>query len=153
MVNEEKCLVFIKPCNFDRAVEIFAYLEDMLKGQNADFERTLPVHIRNVRRETIEKHYSHIRHIPNYEATIQAFTGGDMILAVYSGRGVCRKIREIIGNTDPLKAKGRLRGVFSKESLEEAMKENKYLNNVIHASADSEEARDEIIIWQAYLGN
>jgi len=150
----ERCFVFIKPENdLGKAAEILGYLEDRLKT-DGEFESTIPVHIKGVNREVIEKHYSHIMGVPHYQPTIGAFVNGDLIALVYTGENICERIRKIIGNTDPQKAEeGTVRKVFSRDSLENAKRYKRYLNNVVHASESGEEAEEEIGLWAGYLNN
>ena len=146
----EKTLVFIKPGNFEQAVEIFSYLEDTVK----DFRRDIPLHILPVPDELIRKHYEHINGLSIYEPTIKAFTGSKegIVLAVYEGKDIIKRVREVIGDTDPKKAReGTIRNIFGRDSFAKACKERRYLNNVIHASANIEEAEKEIEIWEDYI--
>lgn len=144
----EKSLVFIKPGNFEKIVEIFGRLDDLLINS---FTKTLPLHIYSVPRKLIEEHYKHIRHIETYDVTINAFVNGDIIVCIYEGPDIVSRIRNAIGATDPVRAdNGTIRKMFSNDSLEEAMEEKRYLNNVIHASENPKSAKKEIELWGKY---
>lgn len=144
----EKSLVFIKPGNEERVGEIFSYLENML-GDN--FEMASSAIVDGVPREKIEEHYAHLAGLDCYEPTVSAFVGKRIALRIYAGEDIIPRIREIVGNTDPQKAEpGTVRRVFSQDSLEDALRNHRYLNNVIHAS-DREGAEREMEIWAEYL--
>ena len=147
----ERSLVFIKPRNKIIAVDIFNFLDFRL-GESTLFARTIPVDIPRVPRNIIERHYFHIPQEVK-EATIQPFLEQGVILAVYFGEGIADKTRRIIGPKDPLKA-GKdttVRGLFGSDSFDQAFAEKRYLNNVIHASANAEEAEREIELWRDFL--
>jgi len=157
----EVSLVFIKPGNKKQAIEIIEFLEDRLRlsgngSENYCFGRSMYVDIPHVPRKIIEKHYAHI---PDEikESVFKEFEDKGVLLAVYAGEGIIRKIREIVGDTDPLKAgRDTIRGVFSPEgeSLEKALAQRRAVNNVIHSSAKSKknrEAEDEIRNWSHFL--
>lgn len=92
--------------------------------------------------------------MPIYDATINAFLHSEegIVLSVYSGENIIKRIRHVIRNTDPQKAEPEtIRKVFSKDSLEQAFNERRYLNNVIHSSSSREDAEREIRLWKDYL--
>ena len=74
------------------------------------------------------------------------------ILTVYSGNNIIYRVRRAVGETDPRKAKqGSVRQIFSGDSLEIAAREARYLNNVIHASSNNEDAERELRLWREYI--
>lgn len=71
-----------------------------------------------------------------------------MPMIVEGPEGTIKKIRELIGKTNPIEAdKGTIRGDFSTDSYEISNKESRPVHNLIHASESSEEAEREIAIW------
>lgn len=91
----ERCLVFVKPGNdLGLATEVFGFIDEKL---SEDFRRTVPLHIHGVKREVIERHYSHIRNIPQYKPTIESFVKGEVFVTVYIGPEICRRIGVIRG--------------------------------------------------------
>jgi len=146
----EESIVFLKPKNFDKYAEIIPYLDDSLRN----FEKSIPIHILPIPESLIRNHYANIKGKSFYEPTINAFLEAEdgIILMVYRGNNIIERIREIIGDTDPQKAKpGTIRHIFSNDSLDQAYKERRYLNNVIHASANKKDAERERSIWKCYL--
>lgn len=148
-MNIEQTLVFVKPGNFDRCVEIIPYLDNSLEN----FKRSIPVHILPPE-NLIRMHYENIKGKSFYRPTIKAYIEAEdgILLMAYKGYNIISRIREIIGNTDPKKAKpGTIRNVFGNDSFAEAYRERRYLNNVIHASENKKEAERELNIWKDYI--
>ena len=151
----ERTLVFIKPGNSLRSKEIFEYLEDQLKRREIIFfERSAPIRIHAVPEKLIRKHYENIKGKSFYEPTLKAYLecSDGISLATYSGSGIIKALRRIIGDTDPKKAEPfTIRHIFGNDSFVEAYKEKRYLNNVIHASVSRKEAKRELNIWRDYI--
>ena len=148
----EKSLVLIKPGNFGYYLEIFERLHELLEPRK--FLRTRPSHLLKVPEEIIRAHYEHMKNLPVYEATISAFVNSPdgIVLSVYSGEDIIRGIRYVIGDMDPRKAEPwTIRAGFSHDSLEDASREIRYLNNVIHASSSMKDSEREIDLWKDYL--
>ena len=75
-------------------------------------------------------------------------TRGAVIAIILSGENVVNKVREITGYTDPSKAdKGTIRGDLGIDSIINANKEKRSVENLIHASGNNEEAEREIKLW------
>jgi nucleoside-diphosphate kinase len=148
----EKTLVFVKPGNYEHQEIIFDVLEKqcMKKG----FKKSKLFLIKKIPEEAIRKHYQNIKGKSFYEPTINAFLDIDypLLFRTYSGDNIIERVRNAIGDTDPKKAKeGTIRFIFGNDSFEQAYRERRYLNNVIHASSNKKEAKREIEIWKDYL--
>lgn len=71
-----------------------------------------------------------------------------VIAMVLEGENAIKRVREIVGFTDPSKAaKGTIRGDFAADSIERANKEKRATRNLVHASGSIEEAEREIKVW------
>ena len=142
----ERSLVFTKPGNYERYLKIFGYF-GMILGNHS---RTKYVHINPVPREIIEEHYQNLRELPIFEPTIEAFVNpinGGIVAAVFYGDRIIQRARESIGDKDPQKAEPwTVRGTFSKESMDLAWSQRRYLNNAIHASSSLEDTEREILL-------
>lgn len=151
-MEKERSLVFVKPGHLEKWSTILSCLDfGLTEFYRIKFERTIPVRI-FPERDEIEKHYENIRTQPYFKQTIEVYLEQGLILVLYSGAKVIYPIKELVGDTDPQKAKqGTLRKLFSDDSLELAKKENRFLRNVLHASANPEEARRELEIWRKYF--
>ena len=87
-----------------------------------------------------------------FRANMEVYKTGTVFLASYLGTNIISRIRSKIGNLDPLKSESwTIRGRFSKDSAEEARREKRYHNNVIHASSSPDEAARELSLWNHYL--
>jgi len=148
----EKTLVFVKPGNYERQEVIFDVLEKQCLKKG--FKKSKLFLIKKIPEEAIKEHYQNIKGKSFYKPTINAFLdiNYSLLFRTYSGENIIKRIRNAIGDTDPKKAKqGTIRKVFGKDSLAEAYKEKRYLNNVIHASESKKEAERELEIWKEYL--
>ena len=85
---------------------------------------------------------------------IQQITSGPMIAIILSGNHAIEVVRKIVGNTVPLFAEsGTIRGDFSVDSPDLSTKERRALQNLIHASETTEEAKREISLWFEKIEN
>ncbi|MHA2611896.1 MAG: nucleoside-diphosphate kinase [bacterium JZ-2024 1] len=133
MSSKEQTLVLIKPDGVMRGLvgEIFRRLE------------VVPFHLAGMKmikmdRTLAEKHYAEHQGKEFYESLLEFITSGPVICMVLEGEGIIQKLRDLIGATDPEKAKpGTIRGDLA-ESI---------TRNLIHASDSSEKARREISLF------
>lgn len=102
----------------------------------------------NAEVETIRKHYAaHVdKHF--YKGLEAYLMEGPIVAMVFEGFNAVEKSRNIIGHTDPSKAKkGTIRGDLGEDSLERADREKRSVRNLVHASGTKEEAEHEIKLW------
>jgi len=86
---------------------------------------------------------NHIR-----ELMTEFLTTGPIVAMVLEGVHAIENVRRIVGATEPKSAPpGTIRGDFSHVSFEHCNRENKVVMNVIHASANKEDAKYEINLW------
>lgn len=126
----EKTLVLIKPGAIQRelAGEIITRFER--KGI-----KIVGVKMMMLDDYIIEKHYSHLRGEPFFNELKKGMQRTPIIALALEGNGVIKRVRTLIGATNPIEAlPGTIRGDYS-ISLS---------NNVIHASANAEEALIEL---------
>jgi nucleoside-diphosphate kinase len=100
-----------------------------------------------VNRELAEQHYEHLKSKPFFEELIQYIMGDvhktNRVLAlVYQGEDAIKKIRDIVGDTDPEKANPvSIRGAYGRITT------TGVFENVVHASSSPEDAEKEIKLW------
>jgi nucleoside-diphosphate kinase len=100
-----------------------------------------------VSRELAEKHYAHLHDKPFYEELIQYIMGnlhGSQRVAafVYQGEDAIKKIRDIVGDTNPEVANPvSIRGAYGRITT------SGVFENVVHASSSVEDAEMEIKLW------
>ena len=126
----EKTLVLIKPGAIQRelAGEIITRFER--KGI-----KIVGIKMMMLDDYVIDKHYSHLRHEPFFNDLKKGMQRTPIIALALEGNDIIKRVRILIGATNPIEAApGTIRGDYS-ISLS---------NNVIHASANPEEALIEL---------
>jgi nucleoside-diphosphate kinase len=79
---------------------------------------------------------------------VSYITEKPVIAIVLEGEDAIKRVRAMVGNTDPAKAdKGTIRGDLSGDSLAAANKEMRKVHNLVHASDSPESAKREIDVW------
>jgi len=77
-------------------------------------------------------------------------TSGPVVAMVWEGNEAIGNIRKMVGNTLPIfAAPGTIRGDFSTDSPILASVSKRSVRNVVHASGDPEEAKNEVSLWFA----
>ncbi len=83
-----------------------------------------------------------------YDVTIEMMQQGPVIAMVLEGISSIEQVRKMVGPTEPKSAQpGTIRGDFSHISFDHANSKNLGIANLIHASADPQEAAKEIAHW------
>jgi nucleoside-diphosphate kinase len=142
----DRTLVFIKPEHVDIADIVLDELDEIGR-------RLITKKIINVPEDTIKRHYQPLEDRYYYNWLVDSLKNKTIVLAIYEGDDIVKKISEKVGPTDPATApEDTIRGKYSDDSLETAKKERRGPANVIHRSDSDEEAIREINVWSAYLG-
>jgi nucleoside-diphosphate kinase len=104
--------------------------------------------------EHYEQHYEGIGSLRTrrgqqaYDVTLAMMQQGPVIAMVLEGVSAVEQVRKMVGATEPKSAQpGTIRGDFSHISFDHANSNNLGIANLIHASADVEEANKEIAHW------
>jgi nucleoside-diphosphate kinase len=83
-----------------------------------------------------------------FESQLAAMQEGPVIAMVLEGDGAVETVRKMVGDTEPRVAQpGTIRGDYAHVSYGAAAKVGKGVGNVVHASADANEAKKEIAHW------
>lgn len=83
-----------------------------------------------------------------FESQLKNMQQGPVIAMVLEGVGAVETVRKMVGDTEPRSAApGTIRGDYAHVSYDQANASGKSVSNVIHASADSKEAEQEIDHW------
>jgi nucleoside-diphosphate kinase len=83
-----------------------------------------------------------------YDVTLAMMQSGPVIAMVLEGVSAVDQVRKMVGATEPKSAMpGTIRGDFSHVSFDHANGHNVGIANLIHASADTDEASKEIAHW------
>lgn len=79
---------------------------------------------------------------------LKFMTNGPVMAICLEGINAVDGVRKMVGSTEPKQAlPGTIRGDFAHVSFAYADKENKAIENLIHASGNVEEAKQEIALW------
>jgi nucleoside-diphosphate kinase len=85
-----------------------------------------------------------------FETTVAGMMEGPVIAFVLEGIEAAELVRKMVGSTEPKSAQpGTIRGDYSHISYGHANSQGTPIPNVIHASADADEAAKEIAHWFA----
>lgn len=101
----------------------------------------------HVSKELAEKHYAHMKDKPFFDELIKYITGKlherrKVMAMVYWGEEAIEKVRELAGATNPEEADPvSIRGAYGRITTKGIYE------NVIHTSANAEEAENEIKLW------
>jgi nucleoside-diphosphate kinase len=83
-----------------------------------------------------------------FEVTLEMMQEGPVIAIVLEGIEAVSLVRKMAGTTEPKEAlPGTIRGDFAHVSFTHANKKDRGIANIIHASGDIEEAKQEIAHW------
>ncbi len=145
----ERTLIILKPDAVQRGIvgEIIARFEKaglkiiamkMLQPDEAHYHHHY---------ETISKMVSR-RGQAAFDVTLEMMQRGPVIAAVLEGIEAVPIVRKMVGTTEPKEATpGTIRGDYAHVSFEHANGLNVGIPNLIHASGDSDEAKQEIEHW------
>jgi nucleoside-diphosphate kinase len=85
-----------------------------------------------------------------FDVTLAMMQEGPVIFAVLEGLKAVSLVRKMVGDTEPEKAApGTIRGDYAHMGFEHSNKEKIGVPNIIHASGNAEEAKEEISHWFA----
>lgn len=174
--KEEKTLVLIKPDAVKRGLigEIIKRFESrglkiiglkMVQGGPKDFDSHYPkskAWIMNLGNRTVETYKKYNYSLKKDFGTDDVFkigkifrnwlidfmSSGPVVKILIEGVHAIDVVRKIVGDTQPHFAlTGTIRGDFAVDSAGSANKDKRAVHNLIHASGDKEEARNEIMLW------
>lgn len=174
--REEKTLVLIKPDAVKRGLvgEVIRRFESrglkiialkMVHGAPKEFDRHYPKSknwISNLGNRTIETYKKYGYSLKKDFGTEDPFkigkvfrnwlidfmASGPVVKILIEGVHAIEVVRKITGDTQPHFAlTGTIRGDFSVESAGSANKSKRAIHNLIHASGNKDEARNEIMLW------
>lgn len=147
----EKTLIILKPDALQRGIvgEIITR-----------FERAgLKIVAAKMMRPDYEHYYKHYEHIGKmvsrrgqkaFDVTLEMMQSGPVLAMVLEGIEAVSLVRKMVGPTEPKSAPpGTIRGDYSHASFGYADAQGMGIPNLIHASGDPDEAKEEIAHWFA----
>lgn len=85
-----------------------------------------------------------------FEQNMKTMQAGPVLAMVLEGVNAAEQVRKMVGDTEPKSAQpGTIRGDYAHVSYSQASTVDRGVANVIHASADADEAQKEIEHWFA----
>ena len=143
----QKTLVLIKPDGVQRGL-----IGEVIKRFEQKGLKIIGLKMVWVDKEFAAKHYTEDVAIRRGEKvrkqSIDYITEGPIVAMVVEGVDVINVVRTIIGETEPSKAlPGTIRGDFTHHSFHYANGKEMSVKNIIHASANAEDAEKEILLW------
>jgi nucleoside-diphosphate kinase len=94
------------------------------------------------------KHYAAHRDKPFFKDLVAFLSVGPVVAIVIEGVHAVANVRKLVGPTSPSDAlPGTIRGDFAHLSMKYASETGQGGQNIIHASATLQEAKDEIKLW------
>lgn len=139
----QKTLVLIKPDGLQRGIvgEIISRFEKV--GLKISAMKLVLVD-----KEFSRKHYEEHVDKPFYSGLESMITMGPVIAMVLEGVEAVELVRKMVGSTEPKAAPpGTIRGDYAHVSYGYADQKGIGVKNVIHASANPEDAKREIELW------
>lgn len=143
----ERTLVLIKPDGVERGL-----IGDIVKRFEQRGFKIIGLKMAFIDENFAKKHYTEdiaIRrgeHVRRYN--VDFLTSGPVVAIVLEGVNAIENIRKIVGDTEPRKAlPGTIRGDFSHVSYQYCDDKKCVVKNVIHASADKNDAERELKLW------
>lgn len=131
--KEERTLIIIKPDAMHRGL-----LGEIMHRFERKGLKIIGMKMMHIDDKTIEKHYSHHKDKPFFEDLKQYMQSTPVVVAVLSGINAVSAVRTIVGPTAGYEAPaGSIRGDFAM-SIQ---------SNLVHASEDSDTAREEISVF------
>lgn len=149
MIQQERTLIILKPDAIQRGLagEILSRFERVgLKIIGAKMVRPDKDHYFH-HYEKIGKMISRRGQLV-FDVTLDMMNSGPVIAIVLEGIEAVSLVRKMVGNTEPKSAlPGTVRGDYAHMSYAHGDKNKIGIPNLIHASGDSEEAKQEIAHW------
>tara|TARA_Y100000310_G_C20074447_1_gene530913 strand:+ start:36 stop:527 length:492 start_codon:yes stop_codon:yes gene_type:complete len=143
----QQTLILIKPDGVQRGL-----IGEVIKRFEQRGLKIVGMKMIKANKSLAEKHYTesiaekHGEDVRN--GLLNFITSAPVIAMVIQGSNAIAHVRKIVGNTYPGEAEvGTIRGDFTHASKAYAKSQTKALPNLIHASENEEDAKNELALW------
>ena len=143
----EKTLILLKPDCIARGL-----IGDVTSRFEKSGLKIVAMKMQWVKKDFAEKHYTEDiakrrgEDVRNW--LLNFITEGPVVAIVLEGVNAIDNVRKLVGDTEPLKAiPGTIRGDLAHTSYEHVNEKQMAVRNLIHASADKNDAESEINLW------
>lgn len=145
----ERTLILLKPDALQRGI----VGEIVTRFERAGL-KIIGVKMLSPDKEQYHKHYEDISKMVTrrgqkaFDVTVEFMMSGPVIAMVLEGVQAVSLVRKMVGTTEPREASpGTIRGDYAHISFEYANSKGASIPNLIHASGDESEAKQEIALW------
>lgn len=139
----ERTLVLLKPDAVQRCV----MGEIITRFEKAGF-KMVACKMVWVDKEFSKEHYAEHVEKPFYQGLEDMITLGPVLAMVLEGVDAIETVRKMVGSTEPKGAlPGTIRGDYAHVSYSHADEKGIGVKNLIHASANKEDAKREVALW------
>ena len=145
----ERTLILLKPDALQRGVTG----EIITRFERAGL-KIIGVKMLSPNKEHYHRHYEDISRMITrrgqkaFDVTLDFMMSGPVIAVVLEGVQAVALVRKMVGTTEPKDAlPGTIRGDYAHISFDYANSKGTSVPNLIHASGDPEEAKQEIALW------
>lgn len=138
----ERTLTIIKPDGVEKR-----YIGTIISRFEKLGLKAVAMKMAKLNRGQIKRFYQHLKgEIPDsvFNSLINYMASNRVVLIVWQGKGVVEKVRKLCGPTNPKEAGKRHLRSLSNEDMIEKFKRGKAVKNIIHASANTNEAKKEV---------
>ncbi|MBU1027120.1 MAG: nucleoside-diphosphate kinase [Candidatus Margulisbacteria bacterium] len=144
MAKTEQTLVVIKPDGIKKSLT-----GNILTRLSETKLRILGAKVVRVSKDLAEKHYGHLKDKPFFQEVVKYLRGelhgaryNRVMALVYDGEEAISKVRQLAGTTNPEEAEPTsIRGQYGRLTTKGLFE------NVLHCSANAQEAENEIKLW------
>jgi nucleoside-diphosphate kinase len=139
----ERTLVLLKPDAVQRA-----YMGEIISRFERAGLKIVGMKMVWVDKDFSRKHYSEHVEKGFYAGLEDVITGGPVLALVIEGVEAIHTVRKMVGSTEPKgAAPGTIRGDYAHVSYGYADSRKIGIKNLIHASANAEDAKKEVSLW------
>ena len=139
----EQTLVLVKPDGVKRGL-----IGEIVKRFEQRGMKIVGLKLTKIDSGFSKKHYA--AHVKKdfYKGLQSLITSGPIVAMVIEGISAIEVVRKIVGPTEPKTAEvGTIRGDFAHASLEYANSKDEASKNLVHASGNVKEAKEEVALW------
>jgi nucleoside-diphosphate kinase len=144
--NQEKTVVLLKPDAHE--YRVIEEIIDIIRNHEMHIEKRYRFARGSIPGNLLEDHYGNLpqNHRDN---AVASMLSGEITALLCSGVNVVGRMRALGGTSfDPAKCEeGTIRKIFSRDTIESSIKEERSVRNIIHTSDSVESALREKEIW------
>lgn len=145
----ERTLIILKPDAVQRAI-----IGDIVSRFERVGLKIIGMKMVRPDRDHYHQHYEEISKLISrrgqdvFDVNLEFMMNGPVVVLALEGIGAVDLVRKMVGETEPASAQaGTIRGDYSHISFSHANSIGAGIPNLIHASGDTDEAKQEVALW------